>query len=143
MSTLTQTMEPCFTLDSLLAQSFDSDETMKAFTDALLELGSSNDDQKGCQDYANLSIVEGYLAKLETARRPDCAGRSNHAASSQSSAEDASTGDEDSACAACSACQRQPERGEKKLLSCAKCQKAKYCNYLCQKGNWGSRSEHK
>jgi hypothetical protein len=91
---------------------------------------------KGYQSCAkkNLSIVEGDLSKPETARLPDCAGRSNHAASSQSLAEDAPTGDdEDSAC--CAACQRRPNLGEKKLLRCANCQKAKYCNSLCQKGH--------
>jgi hypothetical protein len=132
--------------DSLLsAKAFDSEDITKEIANQLLELGPNNDDQEGYQKLAkkNLSFVEGCLARPETARyaassqsSPEVAFTGD-AASNQSSAEDASTGDEASACATC---QRRPGLGEKKLRSCSKCQKAKYCNSLCQKGHW---SEHK
>jgi hypothetical protein len=101
-------------------------------SDTILTLGPNTDDQAGYQKLAkhNLMVMEQYIANPERVPYPQTA-RSPCNVSENPSYDSVES---------CTGCGREKEQDEKKLLRCARCQSARYCNSLCQKGDW---SRHK
>lgn len=111
-------------MDIKLDESSMEETDFKLLFHILLAESPNNDDQAGYQKLAkhNLQSVERYMGNPERAPLEDHKDLSPYVESEDT----------------CSLCNRRPRVGEKDLMTCTKCRRARYCNALCQRGHWGT-----